>query len=317
MDIKSLKKKLAIALAMAGMLILTALAQAQEPQDIYYMVNFYPPWGNHSSLYPNWNDWPSSPSEVNFQTVFGATLASSGVEITSTVGGYGSGYADLNNGVGVTFDNGDLALATNDSVCLFNFTVNPTPSMASSGTNFYMNYNWIGVQLIFNLDSGIYSPPVPYCGWNNPGNPNYIQWSGSNVTVEINMASFNNFTKYTQGGTNHFYGCNIGIDPAVIFNDPNGSSGKPPYDITFNSIIFAAPPVTPPNPTISAVGPNIVISWPDPNNMFTLYQSANMARFSWSPWTYAPVFNNGTNTVTITPPLNQALFFRLANSTLQ
>ncbi|HUA66020.1 MAG TPA: hypothetical protein VME24_09240, partial [Alphaproteobacteria bacterium] len=244
-------------------------------------------------------------------------FTNSGLEVISTIGGYGSGYADLNNGTGVTFNNGDLALATNDAICVFAFTVNPTPSMASSGSTFYENYNWIGVQFILNLDSGIYSPPVPYSGWNNPGNPNYVQWSGSNVTITIDMTKFQNFTNYTQGGTNHFYGMNIGIDPAVIFNDPNGSSGKPPYDITFTSITFAAPPTTPPNPSIKIVGPNVVISWPDPNNIFTLYQSANMARFSWAPWGFAPVYNNGTNTVTIPPPFNQALYFRLANTTLQ
>jgi len=314
MDIKSLTKRLAITLAVAGGLSLGTLAQAQ---DVYYFVNFYPVWGNNSSLYPNWSDWPANPSEVNMNWDYTGDFTNSGLEVISTIGGYGSGYADLNNGTGVTFNNGDLALATNDAICVFAFTVNPTPSMASSGSTFYENYNWIGVQFILNLDSGIYSPPVPYSGWNNPGNPNYVQWSGSNVTITIDMTKFQNFTNYTQGGTNHFYGMNIGIDPAVIFNDPNGSSGKPPYDITFTSITFAAPPTTPPNPSIKIVGPNVVISWPDPNNIFTLYQSANMARFSWAPWGFAPVYNNGTNTVTIPPPFNQALYFRLANTTLQ
>lgn len=315
MDTKSLTKRLTLTLAVAGALSLAALAQAQ---DVYYFANFYPVWGNKSSLYPNWSDWPANPSQVNMNWDYTGTLAASGLEVISTIGGYGSGYADLNNGVGVTFDNGDLALATNDTVCQFAFTVNPTPSMAASGSNFYTNYNWIGIQLILNLDSGIYSLPVPYCGWNNPGNPNYVTWSGSNVTVTLDLTSYSKFTTYTQGGTNHFYGMNIGIDPAVIFNDPNGSSGKAPYDITFNSITFAAAPTPPPNLSITVAGGNIVIAWPDPNtNTFTLYQSANMALFSWSPWGYPPVWNNGTNTVTIPPPFNHVLFFRLGNSTLQ
>jgi len=190
--------------------------------------------------------------------------------------------------------------------------------MASSGSNFFSNYNWIGTQFILNLDSGIYSLPIPYSGWNNPGNPNYVNWSGSNVTLTFNLTSYAKFSTYTQGNTNHFYGMNIGIDPAVIFNDPNGSSGKPPYDITFNSIVFAAAAATPPNLSISLVGANIVITWADPNtNAFTLYQSANMARFSWAPWGFAPVYANGTNTITIPPPFNKALYFRLANTTLQ
>ena len=138
MDTKSLIKRLTIALAVAAGLALAPLAKAQ---DVYYFANFYPVWGNHSSLYPNWNDYPANPSQVNMNWDYTGDLASSGLEVISTVGGYGSGYADLNNGVGVTFANGDLALATNDTLCLFNFTVNPTPSMASSGSTFYQNYN--------------------------------------------------------------------------------------------------------------------------------------------------------------------------------
>jgi len=315
MDTKLLKKRLAIVLAVAGGLTLAVLAQAQ---DIYYMVNFLPAWGNNSSLYPNWNDYLTNSSEVNFNTFFNGNLASSGMEVISTAGGYGSGYADLNDGVGVTFDNGNTALATNDTICVFALTVNPTPSMAASGATFYENYNWIGIKFILNLDSGIYSLPVPYSGWNNPGNPNNVTWSSSNLTITVDMTKFAKFTNYTQGGTNHFYGCNFGIDPAAIFNDPNGSSGHPSYDITLNSITFAQPPATPPNPSVSFVNPNVVISWPDTNvNTFTLYQSANMARFSWSPWGFPPVWNNGTNTVTIPPPFNQPLFFRLGNSNLQ
>jgi hypothetical protein len=316
MDIKSLTKRLAIALAVAVGLTMATLAQAQ---DIYYFVNFYPVWGNHSSVYPNWNDWPANPSEVNFNSLYTGDFATSGLEVISTVGGYGSGYADLNAGVGVTFDNGNTALATNDTICVFALTVNPTPSMAASGQTFYENYNWIGIQFILNLDSGIYSLPVPYSGWNNPGNPNYVRWSGSNVTITVNLAPYAKFTTYTQGGTNHFYGCNFGIDPAVIFNDPNGSSGHPPYDITLNSITFAMPPSQPPQPSINFVGGDVVVSWPDPNtNTYTLYQSANIiAPFSWSPWGFAPTWSNGTNTVTIPPPFNNALFFRLGNSNLQ
>lgn len=315
METKSLTKRLALALAVAVGLTLAVSAAAQ---DTYYWLNFYPPWSNTgSALYPNWSDYNTDPSEVNFNSIYNGDPATSGLEVISTVGGYGSGYASLNGGTGVTFDNGDIALATNDTLCFFSFTVNPTPSMAASGTNFYTNYNWIGIQFILNLDSGVYSPPVPYCGWNNPGNPNNVTWSGSNVTITVNMTSFAKFTTYTQGGTNHFYGCNIGIDPAVIFNDPNGSSGKPPYDITFNSITFAAAPTAPPNLSVTLARPNIVISWLDPNtNTFTLYQSANMARFSWSPWGFPPVWSNGTNTVTIPPPFNQALFFRLANTNI-
>ena len=150
-----------------------------------------------------------------------------------------------------------------------------------------------------------------YSGWNNPGNPANYEWNGSNVTVTFNMSSFTNFLTYTQGGTNHFYGCNIGIDPAVIFNDPNGSSGFPPYDITFNSITFAPALTTPPNLAISLAGTNVIVSWPATGS-YTLQQSANMAKFSWSPWGFPPASNNGIYSITIPSPAN-TLFFRLSN----
>lgn len=319
MDTKSFTKRLAIALAVAGALFFCANAEAQ---DIYYLINFDPPWSTSSfpgsALYPNWSDYNTDQSKVNFNSVYDGSLPDSGVEVTSTIGGYGSGYASLNGGTGVTFANGDTALATNDVICTLNFTVNPTPTMAVSGSTFYQNYNWIGLVFILNLDSGVYTlannpPGNNYSGWNNPGNPANYQWSGSNVTVTWNLSAKSRFLTYTQGGTNHFYGCNLGIDPAVIMNDTTNSGGLS-YDITFNAVTFSAPPLTPPNPSISFVGGNIVITWPDPNtNTFTLYQSANMAKFSWAPWGFAPVWNNGTNTVTIPPPFGQPLFFRLAN----
>ena len=229
MKIESLMKRLAAVLAVAGGLTLAGLAQAQ---DIYYWYAFYPPWQPHSSLYPNWNSYLTNTAAVNFNTVFAFTNAvldepASGLEVTSTIGGYGSGYADLNSGVGVIFANGDLVLATNDITCTLAFTVNPTPGMVASGSSFYTNYNWIGLVFILNLDSGIYTlannpPGNNYSGWNNPGNPSNYQWNGSNVTMTVNLSSLPKFLAYTQGGTNHFYGCNIGIDPSVIFNDPVG-----------------------------------------------------------------------------------------------
>jgi hypothetical protein len=301
-------KRLATALLAAAALIPGLRAQAQ---DIYYFLNFYPPWGNSSSLYPNWNAYKTNTSAVNFTWLYTGNNDSSGLEVTSTIGGYGSGYADLNGGTGVTFDNGNFALATNDTTCTLAFTVNPTPGMAASGASFYTNYNWIGIQFYLNLDSGPYtSLPVAYCGWNNPGNSNGVVWVGSNVTMTINMSSLPRFAAYTQGGTNHFYGCNLGVNPAVIFNDPVGSSGLP-YDITFNSITFASGVAQPPNLSISHVGTNVMVSWPA-TGTYTLQQSANMAKFSWSPWGFSYTSNSGTYSITIPSPTN-TLFFRLSN----
>lgn len=306
-------KRLATALVAAAGLILGGRLQAQ---DVYYLDNLPAPWPPNSSLYPNWNNYPLTPAAVNFQIIYAFTNAvldeaASGMEVTSTIGGYGSGYLDLNGGTGVTFANSNTELATNDTTCTLAFTVNPTPGMAASGASFYTNYNWIGIQFYLNLDSGPYtSLPVAYCGWNNPGNSNGVVWVGSNVTVTINMSSLPKFTAYTQGGTNHFYGCNLGINPAVIFNDPLGSSGLP-YDITFNSITFAPGVTQPPNLSISHVGTNVVVSWPA-TGTYTLQQSANMAKFSWSAWGFPYTSNSGTYSVTIPAPAN-TLFFRLSN----
>ena len=308
MKIKTQMKWLAVACAVVGGL---AFAGSALAQDVYYFDNFYPPWPPNSSLYPNWNSYLTNTSAVNFTSLYNGNDATSGLEVTSTIGGYGSGYADLNSGTGVTFANGDLALATNDTTCTLTLTVNPTPSMAASGAMFYTNYNWIGIQFYLNLDSGPYtSLPVAYAGWNNPGNSNGVVWTGSNVTLTINLSSLPKFTTYTQGATNHFYGCNLGINPAVIFNDPSGSSGLP-YDITFNSITFAPAATLPPNLSISHVGTNVIVSWPATGS-YTLQQSANMAKFSWSPWGFPYDSNNGTYSITIPAPAN-TLFFRLSN----
>lgn len=319
MNITSLTKRLAIALAVAGGLTLAALAQAQ---DIYYWDNFYPPWAPNSTLYSSWGNYTNgNTSAVNFTWLYTGNDTNSGLEVTSTIGGYGSGYADLNAGAGVIFANGYSALATNDTICTLKFTVNATPSMAASGSMFYTNYNWIGLVFILNLDSGIYdlTSGPHYSGWGNPGNPANYQWNGSNVVVTWDLSSQSKFLTYTEGGTNHFYGCNIGIDPAVIFNDPNGSSGFPPYDITFNSITFAAAPITPPNLSVSLVGTNVVIAWPDPaTNTFTLLESQDPTfKTGWTPWgAGSPAWANGTNTLTLPPAgYNQPFhWFRLVNT---
>jgi hypothetical protein len=76
MNTKSLTKRLALAFTVAGALTFTAPAQAQ---DIYYMVNFYPVWGNSSALYASWADWPANPSEVNMTWLYTGNFATSGL----------------------------------------------------------------------------------------------------------------------------------------------------------------------------------------------------------------------------------------------
>ena len=67
----------------------------------------------------------------------------------------------------------------------------------------------------------------------------------------------------------------------------------------------------PPNLSISLAGTNVIVSWPATGS-YTLQQSANMAKFSWSPWGFPPVSNNGIYSITIPAPAN-TLFFRLSN----
>ena len=308
MKIKSFTKQLMTALAAAGGLTLATPAQAQ---DVYLTINLTYPFMAPTTLYPNWGNYNQTPTQNIFVNYNGLA----GLEAAST-GAYGSGYFGQDSGV--TFlPNGNTALATNDTECILRLTVNPTVTMAVSGPMFYTNYNWIGIQFIFNLDSGVYSFPVPYGGWNNPGNSNGVVWdstTASNFTITVPMANLPKFTAYTTGGTNHFYGFNFGINPAVIFND----GGSNAFDITLHSITFAPAPTMPPNLSIGQAGTNLAVTWPDPNtNAFTLYQSAAplaQTEFSWAPWTFAPVWNNGTNTITIPPPFSGYLWLRLANT---
>jgi hypothetical protein len=300
---KQQSKWLTTVLAVAGGLTLAASAQAQ---DVYLTINITYPFVAPTTLYPN---WPTQNIFVNYNGLAGLEAASTG--------GYGSGYFGQNSGA--TFlPNGNTALATNDTLCVLRMTVNPTATMAVSGPLFYTNYNYIGLVFILNLDSGIYTlangPSGNYSGWNNPGNPANYVWQGSNVVVTFDMSSLHNFVAYNTGSSNHLYGFNWGIDPAVIFNDAGGSA----FDITLHSITFAPAPTQPPNLSISPAGTNVAVTWPDPNtNTFTLYQSAAplaQTKFSWAPWAFAPVWNNGTNTITIPPPFSGYLWLRLANT---
>ena len=68
-----------------------------------------------------------------------------------------------------------------------------------------------------------------------------------------------------------------------------------------------------PNLTITFVGPDsVVVSWPNTGN-YTLQQNYNLANTSGSTTSgYTVTPNNGTNSITISPPVGN-LFFRLKN----
>jgi hypothetical protein len=65
-----------------------------------------------------------------------------------------------------------------------------------------------------------------------------------------------------------------------------------------------------PNLIITFVGSNsVTVSWPNTGS-YTLQQNSNLAGGSWTTSGYTITTSNGTNSVTITPPMGN-LFFRL------
>jgi hypothetical protein len=86
------------------------------------------------------------------------------------------------------------------------------------------------------------------------------------------------------------------------------------YSVTggFWSIIAAVPVPGVPNLIIQSIGPGSVkVSWPNTGS-FTLQQNTNIAKGTWTTSGYIMTTANGTNSITITPPVGN-LFFRLSN----
>ena len=66
-----------------------------------------------------------------------------------------------------------------------------------------------------------------------------------------------------------------------------------------------------PNLVISHSGNSVIVSWPNTGS-YTLHQNSNLANGSgWTTSGYSITTANGTNSITITPPMGN-LFFRLA-----
>jgi hypothetical protein len=97
--------------------------------------------------------------------------------------------------------------------------------------------------------------------------------------------------------------------------DASGAMTGGSYSLTggFWSLISVVQTPGVPNLVIVPNGPNSVkILWPDPaTNSFTLQQNNNLATTAnWTTTGYATSAANGTNSITITPPVGN-LFFRL------
>jgi hypothetical protein len=85
------------------------------------------------------------------------------------------------------------------------------------------------------------------------------------------------------------------------------------YSLTggFWSLLSVVQTVGLPKLTITHSGKSVVVAWPNTGS-YTLQQNSNLAGGAWTPSGYAITTNNGTNSITITPPAGK-LFFRLSN----
>jgi len=208
MKIKSLT------LAVVAGLALAISAQAQQITGDTYLDNF-----TVGALYGAWSS---------------ATLnqTPTGLEVQSLVAnGYGSGYFII-NGPAVQVMN------ANDNALQLQLTINgdATP------------YVWFGPSpVILNDDlppPTSYTYNMPYNGYLNGGNPPNAVYNGNTVTITVPLAA-GQITKI-QGGSDHIYAFNLGLDPAVI--------NTPTYDVTFNSVTLIPEPTT-----VSLVGIGAVL----------------------------------------------------------
>lgn len=112
----------------------------------------------------------------------------------------------------------------------------------------------------------------------------------------------------TASGLTHSVSGTIGQHDAG--NAMRGST----YSVTggFWSIIAVVPVAGVPNLMIQTLGPGTLkVSWPN-SGTYTLQQNNNLATGTWTPTGYTITTANGSNSITITPPVGN-LFFRLSS----
>ncbi len=96
--------------------------------------------------------------------------------------------------------------------------------------------------------------------------------------------------------------------------DASGAMTGGNYSLTggFWSLISVVQTAGTPNLTIAHSGNSVIVSWPDTGN-YILQQNNNLAvPANWTTSGYSILTSNGTNSITITPPIGN-LFFRLSN----
>jgi hypothetical protein len=96
--------------------------------------------------------------------------------------------------------------------------------------------------------------------------------------------------------------------------DASGAMAGGSYSVTggYWALISVVQTAGLPDLTITHSGNSVIVSWPDTGS-YTLQQNNNLAALAgWTTSSYTITTNNGTNSITITPPTGN-LFFRLAN----
>ena len=113
------------------------------------------------------------------------------------------------------------------------------------------------------------------------------------------------------GGTS--VGGNYSVGGTIGQHDASGPMSGGNYSLTggFWCIIAMQTPGVP-NLVIQYIGPNAVkVSWPDVGG-YSLLQNHDLSSSKWTASAYPVTIANGTNSITITPPVGN-LFFRLAS----
>ena len=115
------------------------------------------------------------------------------------------------------------------------------------------------------------------------------------------------------GGGGICVGGTYSVSGTIGQHDASGAMSGGSYSLTggFWSIIAVQSPGVP-NLVIQYFAPNSVkVSWPDTGS-YSLRQNSDLSSTNWMASVYSITTANGTNSVTITPPVGN-LFFRLAS----
>ena len=135
--------------------------------------------------------------------------------------------------------------------------------------------------------------------------------AGSQAALQAESYSIDWFKIAGGGGTST--GGTYQVSGIIGQPDASGALTGGSYSLTggFWSLISVAQTPGLPNLTVTHSGNSVIVSWPSTGN-YTLQQNANLALANgWTTSSYSISTINGTNSITITPPVGN-LFFRLS-----